>query len=309
MIRNHWMASETKTLEPFLRADDALSAVQFRCEPGRAFSQDARYWFDQDTLPDPLEPELFLDVAPERLAQRVGIPAEDLRLVVVVRDRAVGRWEVIDRWSLTSVPDLEYRLPPLDPMRFALGRRMEVTVLVTPLTRLPPEEGRAHLPTHVVASRSFEMAVRRDGARFNVAIQEPEWFVEHGMMKDTVWAIDWQSRNVEKAPIECLTVVINREYEAGLQSALEGDTATAVSIQIVVDVFVEVALTTLALATEYVDEPSTLLGTVLRNLGVSSSEDFESLKQRLVDDGDRATLVTVIRGRMQSRLGLAKHLR
>jgi hypothetical protein len=308
MSSRNWSASETRTLEPFLRADSVLDEVQFRCEPSRDFSREPKYWFEADALPEVLEPELFLDVDPDFVADHVGIPAEDLRLVVIVRDRAVARWEVVDTWPLVEIPDLEYVLPTLDDNSFAMGRRMEVSVIVTPASVLPAEEGRAHLPTHVVASRSFEMAVRRDGARFNVAVMEPEWFVEHGMARDTVWAIDWQSRDVEREPIACLTVVVNQSHEAKLQAALSGSSANAVATLIAVDVFVEVAMTTLAAATDYTDEPSTLLGTVLRNLGIGSEDEYALLKQRLLDEGDRATLLSVIRGRMQSRLGLAKQL-
>ena len=308
MNPTEWTATESATLEPFPRADKALDAVRFRCVPTADFASTQRYWFEVDAGPDPIAPELLLDVDPEDVAHRAGIPVGDLRLVIAIRDRAVARWEAIKAWPLAEVPREPFRIPDLDPRRFALGRRMEFVVLVTPATELPPEAGRAHSVAHVVASRSFEVGVERDGTRFNVAVQDPDWFIERWMAKDTVWAVDWQNKDVDLPPIECLTVVINRDFEDALQAALDGPAATAVGTQIAIEVFVEVALMALTLASEFSDDPGSLIGTVNRNLGIRSDTMFEDWKARLQDESERAALLSIVRGRMQSSLGLGRRL-
>ena len=307
MSSRRWTATETRTLEPFLTEHAALDGLRFRCTPDEPPSDEHVHWFDAESLPERFTPELFLDVDTDLLELGVGIPVDDLRLVVVVRDRAVKRWDLIGAWPIGENP-LEFELPVLDARRYAPGRRMEFVVMVTPSTELPALEGRAHLPTQVVASRSFHVRIRRDGSRFNVATVPPEWFIEHGMLRNTVWAIDWHTRDVEREPIACLTVVVNQAHEQRLQAALSGAVSDVVATQIAIDVFVEVAWIALRESAEFVDEPSTLIGTVLKVLGVKSAEQFDSLKRRIDDDDDRATVLSLIRGRVQGSLDLGKQL-
>lgn len=307
MSSHRWTATETRTLEPFLTDHSALEGLRFRCTPDEPPSDEQVHWFDADTLPYRFTPELFLDVDTDLLELGVGIPVEDLRLAVVVRDRAVKRWDLVGVWSIGQNP-LEFELPVLDVRTYAPGRRMEFVVMVTPATELPVLEGRAHLPTQVVSTRSFHVRIRRDGSRFNVATVPSEWFVEHGMLRNTVWAIDWHTRDVEREPIACLTVVVNQAHEQRLQAALSGALSDVVATQMAIDVFVEVAWIALREVQEFIDEPSTLIGTVLKVLGIRSAEQFETLKRRIDEDDDRASVLSMIRGRVQGSLDLGKQL-
>lgn len=308
MSNSNWSATESRILEPFARADGFLEGIGFRFEPTTPFSSDRVTWFDRGAVPEPLKPEFSLVFDSDGLGAAVGIPADDLSASVVVRDRAVKQWDMVARWPLHEVPErFSIEVPPYT---YAIGVRMEFGFLVTPSTRLPYREGRARLPTQVVAASAFELNTRKDGTRFNVASVKPEWFDQNGMPRDTVWAIDWESRDPTKEPIAALTVVVNEEYEERLQKALEPSTTSdLISIQMAVDIFVEVALTTLRNASEFETEPGTLLGSVLAGLGVTKQEDFDTLVERVNDDADRASIVSLIRGRVQSRLGLGKALK
>lgn len=305
--QSHWSATENRVIQPYKRADSTLQRVRFRTHPGEEFGTERTWWFDRDRVPVPFSPELDLDVDVEVLADAVEIPLGDLRASVVVRDRAVKRWTVVRSWPLSELPDAF--VVPLDEREFALGRRMEFVLMVTPSNDLPVREGRAYRKDQVVAEVAFEASVRKDGSRFNVATMPPEWFEENGLPKDTIWAIDWDSRDPAVEPIAALTVVVNERHAELLQRAFGSEAgADALATQIAIDVFVEASMVAIENAEEFQQEPSTLLGSVLNGLGIDDASDFEALREKVTDDDGRVTALSLIRARAQSRIGLARAL-
>lgn len=303
----HWSASESRIVEPWARSDASLQGIRFRLVPEAEFWNDAIVWLDREAIPSPFRPEFLLDLDPHDLAERVGIPVGDLRTAVIVRDRALKRWRAIESWPLAESPS-SYVLR-ISPEEFALGRRMEFVLVVAPAQRLPERTGRAHRPDQVVASRSFEVAVRKDGSRFNVATVEPAWFEEAGLPKDTVWAIDWDTRDPSSEPIAALTVVVNERSADKLQAVLGADaSASALAAQIAIDVFVEASYVVLQNAGDFDAEPGTMLGAVIGGLGIDTARDFEELKSKVQDDAGRVTALSMLRARVQARIGLGRTL-
>jgi len=198
---------------------------------------------------------------------------------------------------------------PVSANEFALGRRMEFVLVVAPAQRLPAREGRAHRPDQVVAARSIEVAVRKDGSRFNVATVGPDWFEAAGLPKDTVWAIDWDTRDASSEPIAALTVVVNERSADKLQSVLGADpSSSALAAQIAIDVFVEASLVVLQNAGDFDREPGTMLGAVIGGLGIRTPEELEEMKRKVMDDAGRVAALSLLRARVQARIGFARTL-
>lgn len=302
-----WSASESRIVEPYLRADDLLHGVRFRCSPTSKYEEDENYWFDRDSLPEEFRPSFELALDGHEVADAADIPIGDLRAVIVVRDRARKRWHSVVSWPLSDIPasaDLA-----LDSNEFALGRRMEFVLMVTPASRIPRREGRAFRPDQVIAARSFHVNLRRDGNRFSVSTLPPEWFEENGMSKDTVWALDWNTRDPYLEPVSTLTVVINDRFSNHLQRAVAGEAGgEALAAQIAADVFVEASMVAIENADDFETERTTLLGSVLAGLGIDNSEDFDSLKELVSDDSGRVSAMSFVRGRAQASVGLARVL-
>lgn len=302
-----WSASESRIVEPYLRADYLLHGVRFRCSPTSKYEEDESYWFDRGSLPKEFLPSFELAFDGQEVADAADIPIEDLRAVIVVRDRARKLWRSVVSWPLSELPasiDLT-----LDSDEFALGRRMEFILMVTPASGIPRREGRASRPDQVVAARAFHVNLRRDGNRFSVSTMPPEWFEENGMSKDAVWALDWNTRDPYLEPISALTVVINDRFSTHLQRAFAGEAGgEALAAQIAADVFVEASMVAIENADSFETEHTTLLGSVLAGLGIENSEDFDSLKERLSDDSGRISAISFIRGRAQASVGLARVL-
>lgn len=306
-MTSNWSASESRIVEPYLRADSLLHGVRFRSNPAGEYVEDERYWFDRDFVAEEFVPSFELSFEVDALAEAVDIPLGDLKAVVVVRDRARRRWRPVASWPLSDVPEA-YDLV-LDPEEFAIGRRMEFVFMVTPASQLPRREGRAYRPDQVLASRSFHASLRRDGNRFSVSTMPPEWFEQYGMSKDTVWALDWNSRDPYQEPVSALTVVINDRFSSHLQRAFGGDSGGQVlAAQIAAEVFTEASLVAIENSDEFEAESATLLGSVLAGLGIESSEDFDSLKERILDDSSRVSAISFVRGRAQASVGLARAL-
>jgi len=137
----------------------------------------------------------------------------------------------------------------------------------------------------------------------------PEWFEENGMSKDTVWALDWNTRDPYLEPVSTLTVVINDRFSNHLQRAVAGEAGgEALAAQIAADVFVEASMVAIENADDFETERTTLLGSVLAGLGIDNSEDFDSLKELVSDDSGRVSAMSFVRGRAQASVGLARVL-
>ncbi len=301
----HWSATENRVVQPYKRADDALHLVRFRVSPESVFSSERRLWFNRENVPKSFVPEFEFDIDAQAVADTVGIPLGDLRACVVVRDRAVKRWILADSWQLEALPSTA--TVNLIGQDFANGRRMEFVLMVTPSSDLPVQEGRAHKRNQVVAEVAFEANIRNDGSRFSVVTMPPDWFEQHGLPKDAVWAIDWESHDPMVEPIAALNVVVNERYAELLQTVFGSDSgADALATEIAVDVFLEASLVVLKNAEEFQREPSTLLGSVLSGLGIDDESEFRAIREKVMDDYGRVTAYSLIRARAQSRIGLAR---
>jgi len=304
----HWTATETRVVSPYLRHDEGLVDVALRIDPNDAFDGASKVWLERERTLQGLRPELRLEFDPLDIAEAVDVPTGDLTLHVSIRDRAVKRWSVVASWGLDETPT-EYHLD-LDARSWAIGRNLEIAVLVAPSQTLPSRLGRAYRPDQVVAVRSFSLVARKDGVRFNVSTVGSEWFTNNGLPKDAVWAIDWSSRDPSIEPIAALAVMVNEDHAERLQNAFGAQaTSDALAMQLAIDVFVEAALVTLQSPAEFDPEPSTLMGAVASALGIETADQFDALRERVADDAGRIALTSYLRARAQARLGFAKSLK
>lgn len=296
-----WSATENRIVEPYLRSSGALRDVKFRLSPEAGFTDDEAYWVEYGEVPDPFLPEFQFEVDEKALRDESHLSTDDLRLVVVVRDRAVRRWELMNAYPIDQVPSA-LALPSERLQRFAIARRLEFAALVVPRYGLPPTVGRAHLPQHVVAERSFQVNLRREGTRFPVRVREEEWFVSQEYPATTVWTIDWQTRDPMVPPAEALHIVVNEKYAIEFQAALGTfEKEAALGHQIAAEVFAEVALVALRAADEWPSDPESLLGTVLGGLGVKNVAEMEHYTNMVADPTDA---IPRLRGYAQAALGL-----
>lgn len=307
MSQRRWSATESRVIEPFTTAHEKLGRVSVQADFGNALSPGDTSWIEEHQLPHSFEPKITLDIPVSELASAVGISVDDLQLIVIIRDKAARRWQRLATWPLAEHP-AEYILPGLDPYQYSPGRDFEILVAVAPASELPLAIDRANLPTQLVAQALFAYRVKQEGSRFNIAVVSEQWFVDRGMPAKTVWAVEWHTDDVEREPIACLSVVTNERSEPHLQAALGGKSSNAIATQIAIDIFVEVAVVTLKAANEFNPEPSTLIGTVLKVLGVKTVDQFNELKQRINDDGASASIFSIVRGRVQASLDLGLHL-
>lgn len=303
-MTDSWSATESRLLEPYLRADNLLHGIKFRCRPSDAYEELSVHWFDRGSVPQDFLPAFLIDTDWTLVAEAVDIPLESLAATIVVRDRARKRWRPFGSWPLAGMPEEIYL--ELSPAEFALAYRMEFAFMVTPSKLLERRQGRAYRRDQPVAVRAFQTNLRRDGSRFNISTMPESWFEEHGYSRDTVWALDWESRDPYMEPVAVLTVVMNERYQQAIQLQLAGDGGKVLAAQLATEILLEAALVALDGAEEFETEPSTLLGSVLSAVGVTTSEQFDTLKDRVSEDAGRTTISSFLRGRLQASIGLGR---
>ncbi|MCS7255766.1 MAG: hypothetical protein NZ562_03970 [Thermomicrobium sp.] len=140
-------------VRPYPRIDDALQAVGIRFHPEVEFSTQPLVHLD--TLPDlDVYPELRLDVAVDRIAQHYGDILDSLRLVVIVREKAIHRSRSIFESPLDCLPPVLrlYQHAVDVPWDFVSGIATYL-VLGTSLEQEPP--GRPHRKGHWLTRKEF----------------------------------------------------------------------------------------------------------------------------------------------------------
>ena len=287
-----WKAVEHRVTPPFPTSDRSLENVKFRLnrndEPTP--DEDRRIESAQDW--DRLTPELFMDLDTAALLDDTGVPAEDIVVSVICRDRTLCKFERAASWPLRSLPEDGWPLSEvLD--RFSRSTRFDVVVVAT-LRLDAPKRSRLSIPTEAsLATKCFNIRVLGSGLDVPIRFVEPAELVEHGLDRGSVCFVHWTGEDVTRPPGELLEIWLNKEVEdkfLALNAKSVGTAAAHIASSVAAQVYAEVIAQVL-FADEAEGEPDSLIQVVGQLIEKGLGISLDDAKRQYGAPGGRARLI------------------
>jgi len=253
--------NESKDIWPFATANSSLDNCKIRYSENDVFSEEQKKDFEINPIADTpaFKPEFQISVELQNLIDETGLAAENLQLSLVVRDRSIRRFILINQQEIHLINNTTYSVPR-DIIENLSGRKgIEFVLIISP--------NQAGIPNYPLGSRIaqkvFYCTVPGEGiGGFPVTIldpQDPLWPQE--FPHDTVWFINWRESdkifNSDASATDVLTVVYNKQCADRLfRMGDEADSpATLFWNEIAVEVAVEIATVYLKANGDEVPEP------------------------------------------------------
>lgn len=285
-----WKAVEHRVTPPFPTSDRSLGNVKFRLgrneEP--TAEEDRRIENADDW--DGLTPELFMDADSDTLSNDTGIPADNILVSVICRDRNLCKFEKVVTWSLRNLPDAW----PLSQVlnQFSRSARFDVVVVAT-LCPNAPEVSRLSIPPKAaLATKCFKIRVRSRGLDVPIKFVEPSELVGQGLDRTAVCFVRWTGEDVTRPPRELLEVWLNKDLEDKFRAlnAKRSDAAALISSAIAAQVYAEVIAQVLV-ADEQEAEPDSLIEVVGQLIEKHLGIGLDDARRQYEAPGGRARLV------------------
>ncbi len=284
-----WKAVEHRVTPPFPTCDRSLENVKFRLDPNEEPTSDEERRIDSAQDWDGLTPELFMEADAAALSDDTGVPADDIVVSVICRDRNLCRFERAATWPLTELPEDGWRLSPV-LARFSRSMRFDVVIVAT-LRRngqcpsIPPEAS--------LATKCFKIRAHGQGLDVPIKFVEPAQLVKQGLDRGSVAFVRWRGEDVTRPPRELLEVWLNKELEdkfRALNSKRAGTAATHIASSVAAQVYAEVIAQVL-LADEEAGEPDSLIQVVGELIEKELGIGLDDARRQYDAPGGRARLV------------------
>ena len=197
---------------PVPYSDQALANVKLRLSAGEEPTAETVRHIESVAEWDRLSPELFVDIDIQTLAADTKLAPNNILVSVIVRDRELSRFEVVQSWPLSRLPDDAWSLDQV-LQRFSRSVRLDVIVVVTP--NVPIGDGKsASMPAAMIlATKAFKIRTPRYALDFPFRIVEPKEMEQQGLDANTVCYVHWRGQDVQRAPSDLLEVWLNKEFE------------------------------------------------------------------------------------------------
>lgn len=286
-----WKAVEHRVTPPFPTSDRSLENVKFRLARNEEPTTEEDHRIENAHDWDGLTPELFMDADLDALSDDTGIPADNIQVSVVCRDRNLCKFENVVTWSLRDLPEAW----PLSPVlqQFSRSTRFDIVVVAT-LSPDAPEVSRLWIPPKAaLATKCFKVRVRSRGLDVPIKFVEPSELVRLGLDRKSVSFVRWIGEDVTRPPRELLEVWLNKELEDKFRAlnAKRGDTAVAlISSSIAAQVYAEVIAQVLV-ADEREGDPESLIQVIGQLIEKQLGIGLGDARRQYEAPGGRARLV------------------
>ena len=306
-----WHVSESRPIWPYRYSTQALSSIGLRLFSHEDLSKEDPWVtdFEYGDLPqENLKPEFHFDVDLAVVEEETGLGRQDILMSVLVRDPSLQAVWVAQSWTLEEIP-ATWNLPNEILDRLGWQRNITLEVILSPRQHLDAESQIAHSPGDVVARRAFVIRINDSGEDFPIQEVSPEYFLERGFPKRTVWIIDWSGvdQDVLDGPVsEALTVILNRDECERLLRLSSGNTlGNALWASWSSEILTEICVVALENADEAPKNKNSLLASVCDTLQYGQKLSFEEIKAKATN---QFTGFPFVRSRVQNSISLGDEL-
>ena len=286
-----WRAAEHRVVPPFPTSDRALQNVKFRIDRNDepTSEEDRRIEGTQEW--DTLAPELFIDADASALVVDTGVPADDIEVSVICRDRILCKFERAATWPLRKLPADGWPLSDvLD--RFSRSTRFDVVVVAT--LRLDAWNRFKSIPAAaLLATKCFKIRVLGAGIEIPIKFVEPDELVAQGLDRGSVCFVRWAGEDMTRPPRELLEVWLNKAVEdkfRALNTASVGTAAAHIASSVAAQVYAEVIAQVLV-ADDLEGEPESLTRVVGDLIEKELGIEIDEARRQFAAPGGRARLV------------------
>lgn len=216
-----WNAKEREVIEPYQLARNAFDGTKLRWSEQEGFDVDEVRFIESRTAWVAADPALLVVLDRDSVVRETGVPAEDLAVALSIRDRQLNLFRLADRWKICSLPEGPVRLR--DPLRlFSCGSHIELclSVFVSRTSdrgfRVASERG------HVLARKRFVVRSMPELPRFPKVWKDPAEFKGKGLHEDTIFYVEWLAEDLDRPPIEALSIWLNERHRDQMLSFEHG---------------------------------------------------------------------------------------
>jgi hypothetical protein len=246
--KNWSVFTETREIWPFLTSDDSLALSGIRYGEHELFVvDDVNRVLDSNPLitGDIFDPEIEFKIDESCLSQKSGFKLDNINATVVLRDRSLKRFYVVESFSADKADGRRIKIPKEKVDLLSLRSGLEIALILS-----PKENSLGYAKGSRLAQKVFSVNVdKEENQGFPVATIDPDdeskWPQEYS--KDTAWFIQWTSDRMkiysqDEDVSNILTVIYNEKIANKLYSLGKVDKSIGLFwAEIAVEIYVEIA--------------------------------------------------------------------
>lgn len=285
--------SESRVIEPFRTASEALDECEFRYNPAHQFNPGDVPYLEKTPLElEDFTPEFLFKINKDEIENTSGRKADELELHIVTKDPSLHLRKKLISWSISALPP-QYSVPASELEELSGANGLFFGVIISPKRGIKHDEDLANSPGHIIAQKHFHLGPEpMSGSGFPHEYQDPANFPS-GIDKKAFWYIDWLgTEHISDPEVEAkdiLKIMFNRTCSDKIVNIDKGNSAGQILwLEIVTGIWLEISI--VVLTTKDLEAPNKddngLYPQVIRTLTKATNMSFQSLRELFADDFD-----------------------
>jgi hypothetical protein len=284
MANLNWSASETEKVEPFRTSPFALESTRFRLTEDEKFDDRDLILIESEADWRDARPEIIVDFDTTNGSQESGVPEEELAVALVIRDRILNSFKLIERWDARDMPIQPIQLKGALSL-FSHSRLLDVCAYLFPSITKDRGDGIASDTGQVLAHKVFKIRLHEQRSKFPKRWATPEEFEEQGLPRDTVYWIEWLVDDLNHHPSEAFRVWLNVQYKDQITSFDVGSKAgDLLKLNLAASILTELAIAVFSDTEQELNEPTGTIAIVTEELNEVTGKSFDEMRALVTSD-------------------------
>lgn len=263
---SHWEREESKVVRPFKSAEDYLKNAALRLYAEDDF--DDRPVIQVDSIDrDRLFPSIQTSAPSKELEELVGVPLNELTLIVSIEDRVLKNNTVLYSVNLaTAMTDVVELGDSVRVASWAGDTRIHISAVLSKNRKAPV--GLAYRAGSWVAKKTFSITRIRDNTNFSINPVDEDWFKSRGLPPRTTYFVEMVSTDLNQ-PCDTMPDLVKVYMNQYVHAALARDEDAPLSKALIRCIYVDVVTNILTVGfttLQDVVQPNSILDVVSTRL-------------------------------------------